>query len=145
MGTGTPYQGTPQSVRRESTNAAIRDRSFGSDTFQMYFEPSLAEIQSSAVVTDPNGEKSRLPLLQAAIHSQNPGSSILMHCLRVIWLPLSPRWAIITTKGFITHKPSNAGKSWNRKLGFADGVGRCVPDRCCEILFPPPISNRDRW
>ena len=33
----------------------------------MYFEPSLAEIQSSAVVTDPNGEKSRLPLLQAAI------------------------------------------------------------------------------
>jgi hypothetical protein len=99
MGTGTPYQGVPQPVRRESTNAAIWDRSFGSDIFQIYFEPSLAETQSSAVVTGPNGEKSRLPILQAAMHRQNAGSSILMRCLPVIWLRFALRWAIIAIKG----------------------------------------------
>src|SRR5579863_1394065 len=59
-----PNHGERQLVRRESTNAAIRESSFGSDIFQTYLDPSLAEIQRLAVVNDPNGGKSRLPLLQ---------------------------------------------------------------------------------
>jgi hypothetical protein len=100
MGTGTPYQGVPQPVRWESTNAAIRDRSSGADIFQMCFEPSLAETQSSAVVTGPNGRKSRLPMLQAAMHRQNPDSSILMGCLRVIWLRSFAGGSSSQLKGF---------------------------------------------
>jgi hypothetical protein len=45
----------------------------------MYFEPSLAEIQSSALVIGSTGKTSRLPILQASVDRQSPMSRVLRH------------------------------------------------------------------
>src|SRR5579863_2609703 len=66
MGTGTPNHGVPQLDRCKFTKATIGERSLGSDIFQPYFDPSLAEIQRLAVVTGPNGGKLCLRIPQPA-------------------------------------------------------------------------------
>jgi hypothetical protein len=62
-------------------------------------------IKRLAVVTGPKGWKSRLPVLQAAMHKQNSASRLLVHCLRIIWLRAllaGPRnaWKISDPKTF---------------------------------------------